>query len=109
MPGVRPQPRRRGMVPGDGQHIRLEREQGRKNPIDRFNVAGLALEIAVLSQAVHLLDVNEEVVEFIPVRVGRLELVGWGLPFKLQHAHPNDVGYAPVHRVDGDRRSVQPI
>ena len=106
MPGMGPELGRRRVVAGDDQHIGIEGSHSGQPAVDRLDGAHLAVEIAVFSERVRVLDVHEEEVERVP---GLLELGDQvvGLLGDREHLHPHGAGHAAIHRIDGQARRPQ--
>ena len=98
----------RGVIAGDDNHVRVqfhELGQLRVKGLDHLDLAG---EVAILARAVGVFVVDEEEVERVPVRPGDLELVGQVLA-RVEDRHPDQLGQAAVHGVNGDGRRPEAI
>src|SRR5215213_7613630 len=108
MPGMALQLRWRRVVACDGEGVGAEVEQHGYLGVYLLDHGGLPVEVPVLTCGVCGLDVDEEEVVVVPVRLQGLELSGDAFAL-LQELHPGEAGQSLVHRVARDGGCVKPI
>src|SRR5215212_10913798 len=96
------------MVARDGEGVGAEVEQRWYLGVYFLDDGGLSVEVPVLSSGVGRLDVDEEEVVVVPVRLQRLELAGDALAL-FEQLHSREAGEALVHWVARDGRGVEVV
>ena len=92
------------MAEGVGAEVEQARYLGVYFLYDR----GFSVEVSVLASGVGRLDVDEEEVVVVPVRLQRLELTGDAFAL-FEELHAGEAGQALVHRVAGDGGGVEVV
>ena len=98
----------RGVIAGDGKHVRLARQKNRERVVEILDRLDLGVEVAVFTGLVGVLVVDEEVVVVLVFLHVALELLRDGFrSLDLGHAH--QLAQALVHRVHRQRRGLETI
>src|SRR5919106_749739 len=92
----------------DGEGVGAEVEQHGYPGVYLLDHGGLPVEVPVLACGVCGLDVDEEEVVVVPVRLQGLELSGDAFTL-LQELHPGKAGQSFVHRVARDGGRFKPV
>src|SRR3712207_226729 len=106
MPGVALQLRRRRVVACNGEGVGAEVQQHGYPGVYFLDHGGLPVEVPVLACGVCGLDVDEEEVVVVPVRLQGLEFSGDAFAL-LQELHPGEAGQSLVHRIARDSGRVE--
>ncbi len=100
--------RRRAVVPRNGDHLRAKLEQIGQHPVNLFDDINLGIKIPVFTPAVGVLDVNEKVIEGVPLGFHDFHQVR-KVPGRFSHIHTHKPGKAPVHWVGSDSQGMDPV